>query len=148
MPAMTPAELDAFLAGPVFCRLGCLDDDGWPYVVPTWYQYADGGFYIVPRERSAWAEFMRRDERVFLCLDDEEYRRVLVKGRATLLEEPNIGGRWVEMGREVARRYRGEEGAAYLEATLNEPRWLFFVEPLQITSWYGGWANKYKHYDW
>jgi hypothetical protein len=148
MPAMTQPELDAFLSSPVVCRLGCLDGDGWPYVVPTWFQYADGGFYIIPRERSAWAEHLRRDARVFLCLDTEDNRRVLVKGRARLLEEPNVGGRWVEIGREMARRYRGADGLDYLEKTLNEPRWLFFVEPLDVTSWYGDWARKYKHYAW
>jgi len=145
---MSQTEPTAFLSSPVFCRIGCLDADGWPYVVPTWFQYADGGFYIVPRERSAWADLMRRDERVFVCIDDEQYKRVLVKGRAKLLEEPNLGGRWVELGREMARHYRGDAGLQYLETTLNEPRWLFFVEPLEITSWYGDWARKYKHYDW
>jgi hypothetical protein len=145
---MSQSELDEFLSSPVVCRLGCLDEDGWPYVVPTWFQYADGGFYIIPRDRSAWAAHLQRDERVFLCLDTEDNRRVLVKGRARLLEEPNVGGRWVEIGREMAQRYRGDAGLVYLEKTLNEPRWLFFVEPTQLTSWYGDWAKKYKHYAW
>jgi hypothetical protein len=148
MPAMTPSELNDFLRDPVVCRLGCLDSDGWPYVVPTWFAYADGGFYIIPRERSAWAEYMHRDGRVFLCLDTEDNRRVLVKGRARLLEEPNVGGRWVDIGRDMAQRYRGAEGIVYLDKTLNEPRWLFFVEPIEMTSWYGDWARKYKHYAW
>ena len=47
MPRMTPDEIMTFLAGPVICRLGCLDDDGHPYVVPCWIHHADGGFYIV-----------------------------------------------------------------------------------------------------
>ena len=36
----------------------------------------------------------------------------------------------------------------YLEKTLNEPRWLFFVEPAETVSSTGGWAKRYKHYDW
>jgi hypothetical protein len=46
-------------------------------------------------------------------------------------------------------RYMGAEaGPRYLEATLSEPRWLFFVRPQRITDWVGGWAAKYKHGDW
>ena len=54
---LTEEELDAFLAGGHVARLGVLDGSGWPYVVPTWYQWADGGFYIIPRARSKWAQF-------------------------------------------------------------------------------------------
>lgn len=73
----------------------------------------------------------------------------IVKGDAELIEEPNTGGRWVEIGREMAFRYRGEAGLKYLEASLNEPRWLFLVRPAKITTWHGGgWAEKYKHYRW
>ncbi|MEZ4636574.1 MAG: pyridoxamine 5'-phosphate oxidase family protein [Caldilineaceae bacterium] len=44
MPAMTQEQIDAFLHSDVLCRLGCLDDEGYPYVVPCWFTYADGGF--------------------------------------------------------------------------------------------------------
>ena len=149
MARMNEAELDAFLATGIICRLGCLDDEGHPYVVPCWFHYADGGFYIIPRERSAWANYLARDGRVSLCIDAETGDRVLVRGQATVAERPNVGGRWVAIAREMVLRYRGEEGLAYLEATINEPRWLFFVAPTQITSWTGGgWAQKYKHYQW
>jgi len=149
MAGMTEKELQEFFSSDVLCRLGCLDDQGAPYVVPCWFQYTEGGFYIIPRARSTWANYLRRDGRVFLCIDAETGRRALVKGVAELVEEPNVGGRWVEIGREMAYRYRGEAGLAYLERTLNEPRWLFFVRPAEITTWQGGgWAQKYKHYEW
>lgn len=149
MPAMTHPELEAFLATDVLCRLACLDDDGHPYVVPCWFQYADSGFYIIPRARSMWARYMQCDGRVSLCIDTEAGQRVLVKGMAEPIEQPNVGGRWVEIAREMAYRYRGDAGLTYLDASLNEPRWLFFVRPQQITSWQGGgWAEKYKHHAW
>ena len=145
MPKLTDTELTDFLASDVICRLACLDETGHPYVVPCWFQYAEGGFYIIPRQRSAWAKHLQHDGRVSLCIDADSGRRVLVKGVAELLEEPNTGGRWVEIGREMAYRYRGQAGLAYLEQTLNEPRWLFFVRPEQITTWAGpGWAKRYK----
>ena len=148
---LNEAEIAEFLSGPEFCRLGCLDADGWPYVVPCWFEYADGGFYIIPRARSAWAKHIQRDGRVFLCIDDSTIynRRVLVKGEATVLEEANVGGRWVGIGHRMALRYLGERGPDYIEPTLNEPRWLLFVRPITMKTWQGvNWAKKYKTTDW
>jgi len=61
MAGMTEKELQDFFSSDVLCRLGCLDDAGAPYVVPCWFQYAEGGFYIIPRARSTWANYLRRD---------------------------------------------------------------------------------------
>jgi hypothetical protein len=150
MAAMSDEERAAFLAQPIICRLGCIDDDGYPYVIPTWYEYADGGFYLVPRARSVWAGYLQRDGRVSLCIDVSEtpYRRVIVKGQAEIIETPNVGGRWMEYGTRMAHNYRGEEGLAYIERTKDEPRWLIFVRPEHMTSNTGGWAARYKHSQW
>ncbi len=145
---MSRAEREAFLAGGVVCRLGCLDEDGHPYVVPVWFDYADGGYYLVPRARSAWAAHLRRDDRVSLCIDGDDGRRVLVKGRARLLEEANVGGRWVAIAQRMGARYLGERAAAYLGKTAGEPRWLFVVVPERTITWKGGWAERYKHSAW
>lgn len=147
---MSEEEIAAFLGEGVIARLGCLDEEGWPYVVPTWFQYSDGGFYVIPRERSVWARHLQRDGRVSLAIDEGgQQRKVLVKGRAELLEEPNVGGRWVEIANRMSYRYLGEHGPDYLVPTLNEPRWLFFVRPVAMTTWQGvDWAKRYKHGDW
>jgi nitroimidazol reductase NimA-like FMN-containing flavoprotein (pyridoxamine 5'-phosphate oxidase superfamily) len=148
---MSPEEIAEFLSGNPLCRIGCLDEQGWPYVVPCWFEYADGGFYIIPRARSVWARYIQRDSRVSLCIDDTTRynRRVLVKGEASVLEEPNVGGRWVAIARRMSLRYLGELGPKYLEPTLAEPRWLLFVRPLTMTTWQGvDWAQRYKHAKW
>ena len=148
---LSDQEIEEFLCGGTFCRIGCLDEEGWPYVVPCWFEYSDGGFYIIPRGRSAWARHIQRDPRVSLCIDESTRfnRRVLVKGRAEILEEPNLGGRWVEIGRRMSVRYLGEHGPEYLEPTLIESRWLLFVRPLKMKTWQGvDWHKRYKHSKW
>jgi nitroimidazol reductase NimA-like FMN-containing flavoprotein (pyridoxamine 5'-phosphate oxidase superfamily) len=148
---LTDEELDAFLAQGNVARLGCLDDAGWPYVVPTWFQWAEGGFYIIPRARSKWAQYMKNDDRVSLSIDsnDPPYVKIQLQGRAELVEEPNVGGKWVDIANEMSLRYLGENGPKYLVPTLNEPRWLFFVKPISLSSWQGtDWAKRYKHGQW
>lgn len=144
---MDAREIDEFFATGRICRLACLDEDGWPYIVPVWFQWADGGFFVIPRERSTWARYLERDGRVSLSIDEDEapYRKVMVKGMAACVEEPNVGGRWVEIARKMSYRYLGEHGPDYLEPTLGEPRWLFFIRPEKLTTWQGvDWAKKYK----
>lgn len=147
---MSQAEVEGFLAGDPLCRLGCLDEEGWPYVVPVWYRSKDGGFYIIPRAGSAWARYIKREPRVFLCIDVwEGMRKVMVKGRAEVLEEPNVGGKWVAIATDMLRRYLGEHGPEYLEPALTEPRWLRFVRPDKTTTCQGvDWAVRYKHGAW
>jgi nitroimidazol reductase NimA-like FMN-containing flavoprotein (pyridoxamine 5'-phosphate oxidase superfamily) len=147
---LSQADMEEFLAEDNLCRLAVLDDTGWPYVAPVWYLYKDGGFYIVPRERSTWAVYMKNDPRVYLAIDEPgRQRKVMVKGEAQLREEPNIGGQWVEVANEMSYRYLGPNGPSYLEPTLTEPRWLFFVKPVTITTWQGvDWAKRYKHSEW
>jgi nitroimidazol reductase NimA-like FMN-containing flavoprotein (pyridoxamine 5'-phosphate oxidase superfamily) len=144
-------ELTAFLDEGQFCRLGCLDKEGWPYVVPCWFEYNDGAFFIVPRAKSVWAKHLQRDKRCFLCIDESTRfnRRVLVKGEAEILEEPNLGGQWVEIARRMSVRYLGEHGPLYLEPTMVEPRWLVRVTPIKMRTWQGvDWPQRYKHAAW
>ena len=149
---MTADEQAAFLARPFACHLGCLDDDGHPYVIPLWFEHADGGFYFVARGRAAWARYLQRDGRASLSIVSSENRshRVLVKGMAEVVEEANVGGRWFELNRRLSYRYMPTEeiAARYVELTRDEPRWLIFVRPVRTTTWMGGWAPKYKHADW
>lgn len=141
---MSPDEIDAYLQEPTLCRLACLDDDGWPYVVPVWFEWTGDGFWVIPRKRSAWARYLQARPQVAMTIDADDGRRVLCQGTARLVEEPNVGGQWVEIARRMAHRYRGEAGEAYLEATLEQPRWLFLVEPRRLITWNRpGWHAKY-----
>jgi hypothetical protein len=147
---MSDADVRAFVAGATLARLGCLDDQGWPYVVPVWHEYADGGYYLVPRARARWAAFLKKDPRVSLCIDEwDGMRKVMVKGRAEIVEEPNIGGKWVAIARNMSLRYLGPHGPDYIEPTMPEPRWLIFIRPLETKTWQGvDWPKRYKHAKW
>ena len=147
---MTDEEVDEFLKGPHLCRLACLDEESWPYIVPLWYQYRDGGYYVIPRARSVWAKHIQRDPRIHICVDIwQSMQKVMARGKAEIVEEPNTGGKWVEIATEMSLRYLGENGPKYLEPTLVEPRWLIFMRPDSQMTWQGvDWANRYKHAAW
>jgi PPOX class probable F420-dependent enzyme len=144
---MTAEEQLTFLSQPLQAKIGCLTDDGWPYVVPAWFEFDGEAFWFVARAKAAWARYLQRDARVFLCIDHDQapHPRVLVRGRAEIVEEPNVGGQWVAIAWRLAERYLGPaDGPKYLVPTLDRPRWLIRVHPEQITSWTGGsWHPRY-----
>ena len=162
MPKLSRQEMEAFLARPLICRLGCLDDEGYPYVVPCIYLYTDGVFYVTPRARSIWGEYLHRDGRCFLCIDasdyeEEEYnKRVFVQGTAELIDGPRS---WypslhddpmAQRAFRVWRRYWGEDtvdGDVWkgLEELRDVGFRHFRVHPLKITTWWGDYASRYRN---
>ncbi len=147
--AIERADMDTFLEEGVLCRLAVLDGEGWPYVVPVWFEWNpdEQYFWVIPREKSAWATYMEKDPRVALTIDTSEppYVKIVAQGRAELVETPNVGGKWVEIATRMSRRYLGEHGPDYLEPTLNKPRWLFRIWPTKLITWQGvEWHPRYK----
>lgn len=145
---MDRQEMEDLFATGTVARLAVLDEAGWPYVVPIWFEWdaEESVFWVIPRQKSAWARHMARDPRVALTIDTPEppYRKVAAQGIATLVEEPNVGGRWVEIARRMSTRYLGPHGPDYLVPTLDKPRWLFKIEPKRLISWQGvDWHPRY-----
>src|SRR4029434_3267994 len=101
---MTADELRRFLGRPWNAKVGCLTEDGSPYVVPAWYEWDGQDFWFVARARAAWATYLPRDPRRCLCIDQNSapHARVQVQGHAEIVEEPNVGGAWVPIAERMA----------------------------------------------
>ena len=143
MPSLSKAELDSFLqSGRLLLKLATLTRDGWPYVVPVWYEYDGTHFTLVARQRSRWVEYIRDDPRVSACIDtyDPPYTRVQVTGTAEILDEAYS---WTGLQR--AMDYLGDEpGRTYFEQTKDIPRVLIRIVPESISSWAGRiWHPRY-----
>jgi hypothetical protein len=139
-------DVAAFLEEPQIARVACLDGDGWPYVVPCWQEWDGESFWVVPREKAKWGRFLAADSRCAITVDETgAQRKVAAQCTAHLVEEPNLGGQWVEIANRMSTRYLGENGPKYLEPTLDKPRWLFRLEPKSFQTWQGvDWAARYK----
>ena len=143
--AMSEEERDSFLAKGELMHIACLQRDGSPYIAVCWHDWDGGYFWLVPRQRTRWAELLEHDGRLsFVVDDDESMEKVIGEGVAELVESPNVGGRWVQIAKRMAVRYLGPDGMTYLTPTLNQPRWLFRFEPFNVKTWRGvGWARRY-----
>jgi PPOX class probable F420-dependent enzyme len=148
---LTREELAAFLEHPVVARLATVRPDGWPYVAPVWQQWDGEHMWIVPREKSAFVQYLKQEPRVCVsvALETAPYTRMTLLGRAEIVEGPvdAQGGtsRWVGIAREMSKRYLGEHGPDYLEPTMDRPRYLVRIAPVRVKTWEGvEWHEKYK----
>ncbi len=158
MPKMNPDEVTAFLDEPGhLLRLGTIDEDGWPRVVPIWFRHVDGEIVFTPRQESVFLANLRADPRVSLSIDEDAlpYRKVTIKGTARMVHDIGEDDQWREGYRDIARRYVPEDGVqAYVQGTIDQPRALLAV-PLTtslVSSWRmplegepgtGIWARRY-----
>src|ERR671931_1498053 len=104
-------EIRAFLLeGTRTGKLACLSPAGWPHVMPIWF-VLDGDEIVFSTGRdTVKGRYLRRDDRVSLCVDDERppFAYVHIRGRARIDEESDL----LEWTTRIAERYVGSDQAA------------------------------------
>lgn len=162
MPGMNGDELNGFLDEPGhLLRLGTVDADGRPRVVPIWFMHAEGKIWFTPRARSAWLDDLRANPAVCCTIDETAapVRKLIARGDAVLEHDLGEDDAWRDRYRSIALRYTPEHFAdAYLADTIAEPRALYSLDlasaetstwrmPLKGEDRLAVWAKKYYHRD-
>ena len=160
MPGLTDDELAEFLNEPGhLLRLGTVDPDGMPRVVPIWFLFDENKIWFTPRARSAWLEDLRANPAVCCTIDEANglLRKLVTRGQATLEHDLGEDDQWRDRYRTIALRYTPESFAdAYLNDTITEPRALFSLDlsDAEVASWrmpgkgedrLAVWSKKYYH---
>ncbi|MBK8961003.1 MAG: pyridoxamine 5'-phosphate oxidase family protein [Proteobacteria bacterium] len=158
MPKLTDAERDSFLAGEnLIMNIATVDKDGAPLVTPIWFIHEEGRIWFTPRQHSEWLRHIRNDPRVALSIDEPviPYRKVVVRGRATIDFEVGNDDAWRDRYRRIAQRdIPLNDANAYVDGTDDQPRALCSVAlaGAEVRSWrmpvgdeaYDGiWAKRY-----
>lgn len=143
MPPLTNNQLNEFLTDqPRIMKLATLTPEGWPYVVPVWYDYDGEAFTVAGRTKAQWVANIRENHRVSVCIDTYQapYTRVLMKAGAEIIDPA-----WMPVSPDRTIRYIGEEaGRAYFEETRDQPRALVRIVPQETQTWTGGgWHPRY-----
>ena len=147
---LSPAELEAFLRGPDsdwLLRLSCLDEGGWPFVTPMWYDWDGTSFFVVGRKKSGWVAYLQNDPRCAICIDEPQMPPE--GGLRKVLARPVVaeGSQWLPVANRMAMRYVGPAGVEGLKLSYDWPRYLVKLTPVdgKLTTWQGvDWAKRYK----
>ncbi len=146
--SLSPEALDALLREPIVARLGTIDADGYPVIVPIWTEWDGEAIWLVARAKADYSANLRARPKITLSIvrDDAADTRALILGRAEIVEGPGpLSGRLEVVARRMARRYEGAEGDRYIEESMNWPRLLVRVVPDRIVSWGDpGWHPRYR----
>jgi len=146
-------EVTRFLAEPWNARLATVGPDGLPHVTPVWYEFDPVArvFLVVGRERADWVGHIAANPAVALHVADDEHAehtRVLVQGRAAIVEgpvAPAASPRIGELTRRLSVRYLGPAGPTYAERTFDRPRVLVRITGERWRTWSGReWHARYR----
>lgn len=151
---LSAREIDEFLRSPDstwLLKLAVLKEDGWPMIVPMWYQWDGNAFWVVGRKRSEWVADLKRDPRCAVCIEEKAHpriRKILSQCTAEVIEGParGEGSNWVTVANEMATRYSGPTGPEQLKPSYGWERYLVKLTPRsgQLTTWQGAdWALRY-----
>ena len=135
MSTMTKDEIRNFLLqGTLTGKLGTINKDGTPHVVPIWYTVdEEDNIVFNTGGESVKAKNIRRDNRVRLCVDDQTplFSFVLIDGIAQI-ERGQISEiyKWAKI---IAARYMGDDKSeAYGKRNSGEGEILVKIKPVRI----------------
>ena len=159
MPKLTHDEVRTFLDEPGhLARIGTLDDDGFPRVLPLWFIRDDEHLLFTPRSPAVIWKNIQRDARIAVTIDEDTapYRKVFVQCECEVVHPPGEDDTWRDTYRQIARRYVGSDFAdAYVDGTDDQPRALCAVslnDAVRLSTWRmpiegedprGVWAKRY-----
>jgi PPOX class probable F420-dependent enzyme len=115
--AMTPEEVEAFLAAERTCRVATVGGDGAPHVAPLWFVWDGASLWLNSIVRSQRWTDLARDPRVAVVVDAgeefSELRGVEITGRAEPVGDVPRGAaehpELTPVERAFARRYTGSD---------------------------------------
>lgn len=160
MPEMTNIETAAFLDEPGhLLRIGTVDKDGQPSVVPIWFVRSADRLLFTPRARSAWFGHLRSNPKAGCTIDESNgvMRKVVARGEVTVVHDLGEDDAWRDTYWAITMRYVPEQwGESYLDDTLAEPRALLSMslETAKVSTWrmpttdednLAVWAPRYYH---
>jgi len=132
---MTKDEIKNFILQGTFTgKLGTINKNGTPHVVPIWFT-VDGEDNIIfnTGDKSVKAKNIRRVNRVRLCVDDQTplFSFVTIDGIAEIIsDEPNEVYKWAKI---IAARYMGNnESEEYGRRNSAEGELLVKIKPIRV----------------
>jgi nitroimidazol reductase NimA-like FMN-containing flavoprotein (pyridoxamine 5'-phosphate oxidase superfamily) len=149
--AMTPPELEAFLAEADVIMLASLRRDGAPLVVPVGFDWDGESFYVTIALDHAGVSRLRRDARVSLAVSSHPAfptKFVVVEGRAEEVPDPDGAVSRRILFRKSADMFArlGIDRERYFEEWISVGRVAFRISVDSLTTFDGTKAPKGERY--
>lgn len=131
---LTSQEIADLTGLAIPAHLATLDPAGFPRVLPIWFLWEEGCFYLSSGPQSRHVQDLTRDPRAGLCITVEEsqtetgyrpFRQIMVRGTADVLPDTNAS--WA---RKLIRKYiAGDAGKLRAEMEAEKPHVVIVLRP-------------------
>lgn len=137
--ARDPADLAAFLEEPNLCRVATIDEKDRPHVVPAWFWWDGGSFWVGAQARDRKVAHIRRRGNAGIEVDADIRRKrgIFGTGIARLIEGADGRRAYVRITAEQVRRYQPSRPpleTAQRYSTTGSPV-VIEITPDRIISW-------------
>lgn len=160
MPKLTTDEMHAFLdEREHLVRIGTVDDDGFPRVLPLWFVRVEHRLLFTPRATAVIWRNIQRDPKIAVSIDESEqpYRKVTAQAVCEVVHPPGEDDQWRHLYRTITGRYTAEWFVnEYVDGTDDQPRALCAIDleaaTTRLSTWRmpvsgedrrGVWAKRY-----
>ncbi len=138
MPRLTNDERNSLLGKPgQLARIGTVDADGMPRVLPLWFIVKENFLYFTPRSQAIIWHNILRDNKISICIDEEDspYRKITYQALVVVIHQPGEDEKWRDLYRSIASRYTPVDWAnAYVDNTDDQPRALCAIDLVAATT--------------
>ena len=135
--ALTQHEIADLLALAIPAHLATLDAAGFPRVIPIWFLWEEGIFYLSSGPQSRHVQDLARDPRAGLCLAVEDsptqtgyrpFRQIMVRGYAQV--QPDTDASWAR--KLIGKYIPGEAGVRRAKREASKPHVLIVLRPERL----------------
>jgi nitroimidazol reductase NimA-like FMN-containing flavoprotein (pyridoxamine 5'-phosphate oxidase superfamily) len=125
-----------FLKSQKILRLATIDSAGNPHIVPVWYMYVSGKFYIGTNTNTKKAKNIKKNRKVSFCVDtgikSPDIFGVMGIGRAKLILKIN---RVEQLAKKILLRYFKNLENQSAQQLLGQTDCIIEIIPKKITVW-------------
>ncbi len=129
-------EIRVFLAEQTTGRLGTIDEDGFPHVVPMWYVVLNGRVYFSTRVPRKKIGNIRNNPQISFTVDAggrfDDYHGVLIQGQAEIVEDPELLRHYHIA---FAHRHCGSEEHPYARLLSAHKVRVVRLDPVKVLTW-------------
>ena len=136
---LTQQEIADLVSLAMPAHLATLDPAGFPRVIPIWFLWEDGSFYLSSGPQSRHVQDLGRDPRAGLCITIEEsqtetgyrpFRQIMVRGLAHVL--PDTDASWAR--KLIGKYIPGEAGMRRARLEAGKPHVVIVLRPERFST--------------
>ena len=127
---------EKFLKEQKILHLGTIDSKGYPHIVPVWYKFQEGKFYIGTNTITKKAKNLKKNKQVSFCIDvgikSPKIRGVMGTGKAKLIIEKKIV---LEISKKILLGYFKSLNNKSAQELLADTNCIIEIKPKEYSEW-------------